>query len=269
MLSPAVWVDRDLCLPRELLPGTWRGTGLWDRLSCYLAAWGAPIWQRSEDGVVSASLEDTFRVQAQLSAYWHANPLRMELPVSFPPAYHYTWDYYPRWQGGVPDEFLLATDGSGLGQGSCAFVAWGLLKHTWYRVGWFATSIPSLAWGPASGHDTAPALRSFHGELYALQAAALWIVKEVDQGQLHMRARPRKVTIAVDNIAALQIAAGHAAAGDPVARQCRLFWQSVQARCSTRFQHVHSHQGTMVNTLADALAGHAVASPWIGFIGCP
>ena len=265
--SPGVWIASGSSLPREPPPGPGRGlTGLWERLACYLAAWGAPSWQRSEDGVVSANLATTFRVQAQLSAYWHANPLRPDLPASFPPAYHYAWHHYPRWQGGVPDEFLLATDGSGLGRGSCAFVVWGLLKHTWYRVGWFATGVPSLAWGPASGHDTTPALRSFHGELYALQAAALWTVKEIDQGQLYMRTRPRKVTIAVDNIAALQIAAGHAAAGDIVARQCRQFWQSVQARCSTRFQHVHSHRGTMVNTLADALAGHAVASPWIGFV---
>ena len=68
---------------------------------------------------------------------------------------------------------------------------------------------------------------------------------------------PAHVTIAVDNASALQVASGAGTAHGPCAAITRILWQCVQGRASTDFRHVHSHQGTMVNTLADALAEHA------------
>ena len=68
---------------------------------------------------------------------------------------------------------------------------------------------------------------------------------------------PTHVTVAVDNAAALQVASGAGTAHGTWAVTTRLLWQCVQGRVSTDFRHIHSHQGTMVNTIADALAEHA------------
>ncbi|CAE7406709.1 unnamed protein product [Symbiodinium microadriaticum] len=72
--------------------------------------------------------------------------------------------------------------------------------------------------------------RSFHSELVALQSAGLWAAALVDHWALYTGNQPRKITIAVDNSAALQIAAGHANPLD---------------------------SGIFVNTIVDALAGAA------------
>ena len=170
----------------------------------------------------------------------------------------------------MPEQLFVATDGSGAHQGSSAFlIAWRFFRGRWYRIGWYAADLPNVAWLSQSSRDHCRGLQSFHGELVALQAAALWATYYLDVCQLLMSARPVLMTVAVDNVAALQIAAGAASARDPVARQCRAFWQSLQARCNTTFRHVHSHQGTQVNTFADALANFACQSgivhrvPWL------
>ncbi|OLP77469.1 hypothetical protein AK812_SmicGene42466 [Symbiodinium microadriaticum] len=123
-------------------------------------------------------------------------------------------------------------------------------------------SVESL---PPAQPPLSPALRdsrheaqcSFHSELTALQAAAAWCAAAVDFWQLHMGSSPTHVTIAVDNAAALQVASGAGMARGTHTATTRWLWQCVQGRVSTEFRHVHSHQGTMVNTLADALAGLA------------
>ena len=56
------------------------GTAHWQRVGCYLAAWGAPRWRSEGDEAVFADLTDTAWVQAYLSAYWQVNPLRQSPP---------------------------------------------------------------------------------------------------------------------------------------------------------------------------------------------
>ncbi|CAE7782217.1 unnamed protein product [Symbiodinium sp. CCMP2592] len=119
----------------------------------------------------------------------------------------------------------------------------------------FGATGADLPWSP---QGQPPAGLSFHAELWALQAAGLWLVAWVDRLSLLTSSAPTRVTIAVDNAAALQIAAGQAQAGENVTTDTRYVWQAVQSRLTTRFQHVHSHVGIMPNTLADFLAG------WVG-----
>ena len=202
----------------------------------------------------ACSLEDTCRLQAWLHQFWRQYPLRPQLPAVFPPAYHAAWEGFPLWSGGVPQELFIATDGSGLGNGSSAFAVWAFHGQRWYRIGWYASDLPSIAWSEAIAQPTGQ--RSFLGEIVALQSAALWVLSMCDCWQLYMGCRPQRITVAVDNTSALQAAAGM---GRP-AQWCRAGWQAVQARCSTHFRHVPSHSGFFVNTIADALADHASKS---------
>ncbi|CAE7429104.1 unnamed protein product [Symbiodinium sp. CCMP2592] len=110
--------------------------------------------------------------------------------------------------------------------------------------------LPSL---PEGGTD----LRSYAGELSALVSAAAWLTVWWDHLQLHTGQAPRRVTIAVDNSAALQVACGHAAATLVHSQVCRALWQGVQSRCATHFRHVPGHAGALVNEIVDALAGYA------------
>ena len=181
-------------------------------------------------------------------------PLPTDLPHAFPMPYHHAWRRYPIWGAGVPDELFISTDGSGLGQGGSAFAVWAFCRQGWYRVGWFADALPRLQWAHLP-EEPAVGRLSFHSELVALQSAGLWVAAMIDHWALYTRAQPKRITIAVDNAAALQVAAGHANPLDSVARWCRHCWQAVQARCSTTFRHVHGHQGIFVNTIVDALAG--------------
>ena len=228
----------------------------WSLLACYLAAWGAPgSWKPVNSVTWACSLEDTCRLQAWLHQFWRQYPLRPQLPTAFPTAYHVAWDEFPLWSGGVPQELFIATDGSGLGHGSSAFAVWALHKHRWYRIGWYASDLPSIAWSEAAAQPTGQ--RSFLGEIAALHSAALWALSMCDCWQFYMGCRPNRITVAVDNTSALQVAAGMASAHGRPAQWCRAGWQAVQARCSTHFRHVPSHSGFLVNTIADALADHA------------
>ena len=109
-------------------------------------------------------------------------------------------------------------------------------------------------------------MASYIGELAALQAAAMWVSAITDFWQLYTGSRPSVVTLAVDNAAALQVAAGHAQATVPAARLTRQVWQAVQSRINTRFCHVHSHTGHLANSLADTLAGLATQYPQVSCV---
>ena len=228
----------------------------WLLLSCYLAAWGSPgDWFPLTPDVWGLSLEDACRLQAWLHHFWRMNPLRPYLPCRFPATYHAAWNSFPVWSGGVPDELLIATDGSGISSGSCAFAVWALYRSQWYRIGWFAADLPSVAWYQG-GHSTGSSY-SFQAEIVALQSAALWALSACDNWSLNMHAGPAKITVAVDNTSALQVAAGYASAGTADTTWCRGCWQAVQSRCNTTFRHIPSHTGFLVNTIADALADYA------------
>ena len=173
------------------------------------------------------------------------------------------WQSFPVWGGGVPDEIFIATDGSGEGHGGWAFVAWALWRGHWYRIGWDCGSLHHTPWlppAPVHGAD----LRSYLGELGALTSAAAWLTAWWDSLLVHTAAAPGKVTIAVDNTSAMQVAAGHANAAEAPAQICRGLWQGVQSRLSTDFRHVPGHAGFVVNELADFLAGYAVRHPAAG-----
>ena len=152
---------------------------------------------------------------------------------------------------------LIATDGSGDQGGSWAFVVWCRWQARSYRISWAAAPLGLTPWHHPVTSSPHEAQCSFHSELTALQAAAAWCAAAVDFWQLHMGSSPTHVTIAVDNAAALQVASGAGMARGTHTATTRWLWQCVQGRVSTEFRHVHSHQGTMVNTLADALAGLA------------
>ena len=228
----------------------------WLLLGCYLAAWGSPgAWSRLAPDTWGLPLEDACRLQAWLHHFWRTYPLRTYLPRRLPPSYHAAWDSFPIWSGGVPDELLIATDGSGISCGSSAFAVWAFYRSKWYRVGWYASDLPSIAW--CQGGSPAGTSHSFPAEIVALQSAALWALSACDTWGFHMRAGPVKITVAVDNTSALQVAAGYASAGTADALWCRSCWQAVQSRCHTFFRHVPSHTGFFVNTIVDALADHA------------
>ena len=229
----------------------------WACLWCYLTASGSPLrWSHHSDDVWEASADDICSLQAALHSCWWDQPLPTQLPASFPVSYRCAWQRYPVWGSGVPDELFIATDSSGLGDGASAFVAWAYHRTGWYRVGWFADALPNLPWAQLPP-NAGPGRLSFHSELVALQTAGLWVTALIDHWALFTSTQPRKITIAVDNSAALQVAAGHANPFDSAARWCRACWQAAQARCSTHFRHVHRHQGIFVNTIVDALAGAA------------
>ena len=135
----------------------------------------------------------------------------------------------PPWQGSVPDSVFIATDGSGNRGGTWAFIAWGHIQGRWHRIGWDAGRLDCTPWLPPACRHAPPHLASFYGELAALESAGLWMSALADWWQLHMGSRPRLVTTAVDNSAALQIAAGHSQAAGTAAALARYAWQSVQS----------------------------------------
>ena len=139
---------------------------------------------------------------------------------------------------GSPKSSSSPLTGAGLVSGGAAFAVWAFNRSGWYRVGWFAESLPRLQWGQLPATPVI-GLLSFHSELCAWQAAGLWVSALIDHWVMHTGAQSKRVTVVVDNAAALQVAAGHANPFDTVARWCRECWQAVQARCSTTFRHVH------------------------------
>ena len=114
--------------------------------------------------------------------------------------------------------------------------------------------------GPRYSDIPAPH-HSYSSELVALQAAAIWLASQLDMWQMYMGSQPVSVTIAVDNAAALQVAAGSGNASGSVAAATRVLWQAVQSRLTTHFRHIHSHVGILASTLVDALAGLRLACP--------
>ena len=199
-------------------------------------------------------MSPVLRLQASLHRLWWSRDLRDGFPSSFPPAYHAAWGSFPKWTGGVPDSVFIATDGSGVEGGSWAFLVWACFRGTWYRLGWENMALAATPWLTDVYSGIPPFMHSYTSELAALQAAAIWCTSSLDAWQLHMGNRPSSITLAVDNIAALQVAAGSGAANGPVAAGARILWQAVQSRVNTSFRHVHSHIGVMANTLVDALA---------------
>ena len=228
--------------------------------STYASAWGAP---REHPEPPPIFLQDTAHMYVLLSAHFLRKPLRYDLPAFAPAPLQHAWRSFPVWQGGVPDEVFVATDGSGDGHGSWAFVAWALWHGRWYRIGWDCGSLHCTPWllpAPGHGADT----RSFLGELGALTSAAAWLTAWWDCLRVHTKSAFSKATIAVDNTSALQVAAGHASTATASAQVCRGMWQGAQSRLSTDFRHVPGHAGFAVNELADFLAGYAVHHPAAG-----
>ena len=231
------------------------------QLSPYLAALGAPEWER-QGGLWLYDLTAVCDLQARLHRMWWSRPLRDSLPGTFPRSYHAAWGSLPKWFGGVPSSLLISTDGSGMHGGSWAFVVWACFRSTWYRIGWDAMALSATPWLSASEH-LPYSHTSYLSELTALQAAAIWCTTTLDQWQMWTHALPDSVTVVVDNSAAMQVAAGHAAANQATAKITRVLWQAVQSRVNTTFRHVHSHVGIMVNTLADGLASLRLPCPLV------
>ena len=221
----------------------------------YAVAWGAP-----QSASLHVDLNEAAKVYAQLSAHYLKRPLRTDLPSFAPSAHLQAWQSFPLWGGGVPDELFIATDGSGTDAGSWAFVAWALWQERWYRIGWDGGSLHRTPWLPIDS-DRAVDTRSFLGELGALSSAAAWVTAWWDCLRVSTQHAPTQVTIAVDNTAALSIAAGHAGATRPAACLARCLWQAVQSRISTAFRHVPGHSGRAVNEVADFLAGYSAQHP--------
>ncbi|CAE7243796.1 pol [Symbiodinium sp. KB8] len=230
-----------------------------EQLACYLPAEGSPVWTRQNEEWV-CHLDEVCQLQARLHSLWWSRPLRDSLPVSFPRTYHAAWGSFPLWGCGVPDSLLVSTDGSGVRGGSWAFVVWACYKSRWYRLGWDGMDQSATPWCQ-NLKQAIERQQSYISELTALQAAAIWCLSVIDRWQLWTGASPRGITIVVDNAAALQVAAGVGAAGQPAAQHTRALWQAVQSRIATSFRHVHSHVGVMANTLVDALAGLHLPCP--------
>ncbi|CAE7721086.1 unnamed protein product [Symbiodinium microadriaticum] len=226
-------------------------------LACYLAAKGSTgncTTTDQRDACWELDMTAPARLTADLHQYWWSRPLHQHLPCEAPMQARFAWDSFPQSSGGVPSSLFIATDGSGTGNGSWAFLAWGLFSNRWHKIRSATAPLPDTPWVPPGESTSAPQLASFQGELAALESAGLWVSAMLDMWYLHMRARPALVTIAVDNASALQVAAGHGQANIPLARLTRQACQSAQARINTRFCHVHSHTGLLANSLADALA---------------
>ena len=221
----------------------------------YLPAYGAP--DPTDNDAWELDMTGPADLTARLHEHWWRHPLAASLPLPSPLSLQHAWDSFPQWYGGVPSSIFIATDGSGDHGGSWAVVAWGYFKRRWYRMGWAAAPLDETPWLPPEGRQCHGRLASFCGELAALESAGLWLCSVIDFWCLHTSAKPDKVTIAVDNAAALQVAAGHGKAANQVARLTRQVWQSAQARINTHFRHVHSHTGLLANSLADALATSA------------
>ena len=241
-------------------------------LSCYLSAFGAPFWERGDTGW-HLDMTHVLRLQASLHKTWWNRDLHDGLPTLFPRAYHAAWGSFPLWSGGAPESVFVATDGSGLNGGSWAFLVWGFARGQWYRLGWDCMHMAATPWLGPHYFRLPAAQHSYASELVALQAAAIWLTGRLDMWQLLTGTQPLSVTIAVDNAAALQVAAGSGSAGSPVAATTRVLWQAVQSRLTTHFRHVHSHVGIMASTLVDALANLRLACPCVaqddGSLGSP
>ena len=232
-------------------------------LEVYPLAWGAPSDCSSSFQV---SLDSAAQVYASLSAHYLARPLRTDFPDCAHYARKQAWQNFPPWGTGPPEELCIATDGSGLHHGGWAFAVWCLWRGQWYRYGWDGRSYHLTPWLlPAA--PSASDLRSYFGELGALTSAALWLSAWWDCLKVSTTSAPTRVTIAVDNIAALGVASGRATPSHPQAQVCRGVWQAVQSRLSTDFRHVAGHCGILVNEIADALAGYVAYHPKAASVG--
>ncbi|CAE7571129.1 unnamed protein product [Symbiodinium sp. CCMP2592] len=227
-------------------------------LTCYLAAWGAPApstrLRREDTGAVYRDMTDVAALQVGILNAWGA-PLHTLMPGNGHAAK--MWQAFPSWPGGVPDALLVSTDGSGQGDGGWAFAVWARRKTTWYRLGCAAGPLLEAKWYPIPPDQRHPSFASFHAEMAALYAAAAWISTYCSLHEMWCSSRPASVTIAVDNTAALGIAAGQATAQTAAAKSLRCLWQLVQAKHSTRFCHTPGHTGVFVNEVVDTLAGLA------------
>ena len=175
-----LWVSFYLCVHCLMQRGTGIGWVMLSLLSCYLIAWGAPEWSGSASGNWETCLQQACELQASLHQGWWCQGLADDLPSSTPAAYHLAWQLEPRWQGGPPDSILVATDGSGENNGAWAFVAWGMSKGRWRRMGWAAATLPATPWLAQVARASRPVLRSYYAELAALQAAAHWCAAMCD-----------------------------------------------------------------------------------------
>ena len=178
----------------------------------------------------------------------------------------HAWHRFPVWGAGVPDEVCISTDGSGQEQGGWAFAVWALWHGRWYRYGWDGGAVHKTPWLLPSS-SPAVDLRWYFGELGALTSAALWLTAWWDCVQVATQTAPKRVTIAVDNTAALGVAAGRATAAHPQAQACRVVWQAVQSRMSPDFRHVPGHHGFLVNEIVDFLAGYGACHPVSASVG--
>ena len=229
----------------------------------YPLAWGAPSGNSNSFQV---DLDPAARVYARLSAHYLAQPLRQDFPSVAPLARRQAWQGFPPWGTGAPEEIFIATDGSGEVHGGWAFAVWTLWQGRWYRHGWDGGAGHRTPWLlPSTSQDTD--LRSYFGELGALTSAALWLTAWWDCLRVSTGVAPKRVTVAVDNTAALGVAAGRAATTHPQAQVCRSVWQAVQSRLSTDFRHVPGHHGVLVNEVADFLAGYAARHPRAASVG--
>ena len=190
----------------------------------------------------------------------------MDFPHSAPTARKHAWCSFPVWGAGPPEALCIATDGSGHEHGGWAFAVWALWHGQWYRCGWDGGACHMTPWLlPAA--SSASDLRSYFGELGALTSAALWLSAWWDCLKVSTTCAPARVTIAVDNIAALSVAAGRATPAHPQAQVCRGVWQAVQSRLSTDFRHAPGHYGILVNEVADCLAGYVAHHPRAASVG--
>ncbi|CAE6956504.1 unnamed protein product [Symbiodinium sp. CCMP2592] len=200
-------------------------------LNCYLAAWGAPApstrLRREDTGAVYRDMTDVAALQVGILNAWGA-PLHTLMPGNGHAAK--MWQAFPSWPGGFPTLFLSPRTARDKGMAK------------WYPI------------PPDQRH---PSFASFHAEMAALYAAAAWISTYCSLHEMWCSSRPASVTIAVDNTAALGIAAGQATAQTAAAKSLRCLWQLVQAKHSTRFCHTPGHTGVFVNEVVDTLAGLA------------
>ena len=232
-------------------------------LEVYPLAWKAP---HESSSPLQVALDSAAEVHARLSAHYLARPLRADFPECAPLARKQAWHSFPAWGVGPPEELCIATDGSGLHHGGWAFAVWCLWHGRWYRYGWDGGSGPLTPW-LIPEEPAATDLRSYFGELGALTSAALWLSAWWDCLKVSTATAPTQVTVAVDNVAALGVAAGRATPGHPQAQVCRGVWQAVQSRLSTDFRHVAGHSGILVNEIADTLAGYAALHPKAASVG--
>ena len=196
-------------------------------LDVYPLAWGAP---RNGTSPFKVPLDQAAQVYARLSAHYLARPLRADFPPCAPPARRLAWDNFSAWGAGPPEELCVATDGSGHGHGGWAFAVWALWRGKWYRYGWDGGACHLTPWLLPADQSAAD-LRAYFGELGALTSAALWLSAWWDCLKVSTTFAPTRVTVAVDNTAALSVAAGRATPGHLQAQVCRGVFQASTAAC--------------------------------------